>query len=63
MDKIYLIFGIVIILIIYFLYQKSENFNVEGKVEQCIQKCGKDSNSNKTKDDAHKCIKECVNRP
>jgi hypothetical protein len=42
MEKIYLIFGIVILLIICYLYQKSENFGLqEPKLQECLNNCNR----------------------
>jgi hypothetical protein len=56
MDKIYLIFGVVIILIMCFLFQKSENFVVKDK-EKCINNCKSKEWNNY--DDLNNCIQKC----
>ena len=55
MDKIYLIFGVVIILIMCFLFQNSENFVVDK--ESCKNKCL--SKTYKRYDEFNNCMKEC----
>lgn len=40
MEQIYWIFGIVILLIIYYLYQRSENFVLQDpKLQTCLNNC------------------------
>ncbi len=56
MEKIYLIFILVIILIIYYLFQKSENFVVKNS-DECIKKCK--SKQWSSYDELNDCINEC----
>lgn len=44
MDKIYLIFGLIIVLIIYYLYQQSENFGFQDpNLLKCLNDCNNPS--------------------
>jgi hypothetical protein len=57
MEQIYWIFGIVILLIIYYLYQKSENFVLQDPtLQNCLNKCNR---SDVRMDGGHESVGAC----